>query len=307
VPSLGSSEKADRILRYLAEIGAGECSITDAVIAAERDPDLQQVLVGLLILHEDLAFERRRSERAEAEREALLEERQRAIVARDHFLAAASHELKTPLATLLLQTERLTRALKRMGEEKLEALVAGVDVLKRQTGRIDAVVNEMLDVSRITMGHFALRPTELDLSKLARDTIRESELESLGPHAETVLVADHPVMGSWDKSRVAQVLSILLSNAHKYGNGRPVEVRVAAAGENALLEVEDHGIGISDDDQRRIFAPFSRAASVDHYGGLGLGLWICQQIVAASGGTIRVRSTLGEGSTFSIELPRWRG
>jgi signal transduction histidine kinase len=303
VTSPDSPEKVDRILRHLAEIGAGECSITDATIAKERDPELRQVLVGLLILHEDLEYERRRSERAEAEREVLLDERQRAIVARDHFLAAASHELKTPLTTLLLQTELFNSALRRMGGANLEGLEARLTVLKRQTVRIDAVVNEMLDVSRITMGHLALRPTELDLSKLARDTIRQLELDSVGPRVETVLAAAQPVVGSWDESRVAQVLSILLSNAYKYGNGRPVEVRVAPAGENALLEVEDHGIGISLDDQRRIFAPFSRAASVDHYGGLGLGLWICQQIVAASGGTIRVRSALGEGSTFSIELP----
>jgi signal transduction histidine kinase len=296
----------DRILKHLAEIGAGECSITDDGIARERDPDLQQLLVGLLILHEDLEFERRRSARAEAEREVLLEERQRAIVARDHFLAAASHELKTPLATLLLQAELVSRELKRIGEARLETLVSGLAVLKRQTLRIDAVVNEMLDVSRITMGHLALRPTEVELSQLARDTILECELDSVGPHVETALVADQPVVGSWDKNRIAQVLTILLSNAYKYGNGRPIEVRVSAAGENALLEVQDHGIGISVEDQGRIFAPFSRAASVDHYGGLGLGLWICQQIVDASGGTIRVRSTLGEGSTFSIELPRRR-
>ena len=114
----GGSNPTDRILMHLAEIGAGRCTITDDAIVGEPDPDMSQVLLGLLVLHEDLTYTSQQRSEAEArlravadERERLLEDRHRAIAARDQFLAVAAHELRTPLATLALLVDHLIATL----------------------------------------------------------------------------------------------------------------------------------------------------------------------------------------------------
>ena len=110
--------------------------------------------------------------------------------------------------------------------------------------------------------------------------------------------------GKWDRLRLDQIVTNLLSNAMKYGSGEPIEVAMTGTPEAVRLEVRDHGIGIAPEHQSRIFDRFERAVSGRHYGGLGLGLWIVRQILDALGGSIRVRSAPGEGSTFTVELPR---
>ncbi|AEI63796.1 sensor histidine kinase [Corallococcus macrosporus] len=117
------------------------------------------------------------------------------------------------------------------------------------------------------------------------------------------LVLDEPVSGQWDRLRLEQVLVNLLSNAAKYGAGRPVTVEVGAVGPVARLSVRDEGIGVSPDEQERIFEQFERSASVQHFKGLGLGLWITKRIIEAHGGSIRLTSEPGKGSTFTVELP----
>ena len=117
------------------------------------------------------------------------------------------------------------------------------------------------------------------------------------------LDAGDSIIGVWDASRLDQVLCNLLSNAIKYGDGKPIEVSAWSADGWAHVSVKDRGIGISKGDQERIFAPYSRAVSSHHISGLGLGLWIAQQIVRSSGGNIRVESKLGSGSRFTIDLP----
>jgi signal transduction histidine kinase len=120
---------------------------------------------------------------------------------------------------------------------------------------------------------------------------------------EVRLAADVPVVGQWDRLRLEQVLVNLLSNAAKYGAGHPVTVTVEAVGACGRLSVADGGIGIAPEDHERIFERFERTASAQHFTGLGLGLWITRRIVEALGGTIRVKSAQGQGSTFTLELP----
>ncbi len=112
------------------------------------------------------------------------------------------------------------------------------------------------------------------------------------------------VWGEWDAARLRQALSHLLSNAAKYGRGRPVEIQVGFDKNAARLSVRDQGIGIDPEQQGKIFERFERAVSPRHYGGFGLGLWVARRAVHALGGTIRVDSRRGDGSTFTIELPR---
>ena len=165
--SSGSSHPTDRILMHLAEIGAGRCSITDETIVAEPDPDMSQVLVGLLVLYEDLTYASRLRTEAETElrraleeRERLLEDRRQAVAARDRFLAVAAHELRTPLTTLVLLVDHLNASPSAdlTGDAKTEIVPRQqLAMLKRQVDRLRTLVAEMLDVSRITRATFTSR------------------------------------------------------------------------------------------------------------------------------------------------------
>jgi signal transduction histidine kinase len=143
----------------------------------------------------------------------------------------------------------------------------------------------------------------VDLGEVLQDVLGQYKEELDRAGCSLHLRTDAGVIGRWDRLRVDQVVSNLLSNAIKYGPGRPVEVDLQRLGKSARLVVRDHGIGISAQDQERIFQRFERAVSIQHYGGFGLGLWISRQLVDNLGGSIAVHSEPGLGSTFVVELP----
>jgi PAS domain S-box-containing protein len=244
------------------------------------------------------------TEHVEARRqvEALAAELRQSVRARDEFLSIASHELKTPLTPILLQAQLLRRHA-RQGRADPAELEERLDTMERNIERMTELLNQLLDVSRITADRLGLSTAEVDLAALTLDAIDRLR-EPLDASGSTLAVdASSPVTGNWDRLRLAQVITNLVSNAIKYGNGQPLAVRVERAGGVARLTVEDHGIGIAPADQARIFERFERAVSVRHYGGFGLGLWIARQFVEAMGGIIRVESELGRGSRFTVELP----
>ena len=308
------SNPTDRILMYLAEIGAGRCTITDDTVVAEPDLDMQQVMLGLLVLHEDLTYASQQRAEAEAmlrgvaeERERLLEDRKQAVRARDQFLAIAAHELRTPLATLALLVDHLVATLGPESPNPPGAASAHgqqLGLLKRQVDRLTALVVQMLDVSRITGGGLQLTPVPIDLRDVVRDVVDRFEPEISRRNVSVTVDAPVPVPGAWDAGRVEQVVTNLLSNALKYGEGRPIEITVHGEPARALLVVRDHGVGIPEDEQNKVFGPFARATTARYHPGLGLGLWIVQQIVQASAGRITLDSRVEEGSTFTVELPR---
>jgi anti-sigma regulatory factor (Ser/Thr protein kinase) len=189
------------------------------------------------------------------------------------------------------------------GRER-DQTVAGLAAAERQTRRIAKLVASLLDVSRITAGRLDLEVEEVDLATVVQEVLsrHEEELQAAGC-ALTVRCAG-PAVGTWDRLRLDQVVTNLVSNAVKYGAGRPVEVLVRADDHTATLMVRDHGIGIPPEHQKRIFDRFERVVSGRHYGGFGLGLWIVRQIVEAFGGSIDVASQPGEGSTFTVQFPR---
>jgi PAS domain S-box-containing protein len=240
--------------------------------------------------------------RAEAENAQLFQQAQDAVRARDEFLAIASHELRTPLSALMLQQAGLHKI-----APDLPAKVAvKIEKAVKSTSRLSKLIDDLLDVSRITTGRLQLNPERVDMNDLLREVIDRFSEQALRAGSVIALNAEPQaeIIGTWDRMRIDQVLANLLSNAIKYGRGKPIEVSLAAAAEHVRLSVRDQGIGISADDIARIFGRFERAVPAGHYGGLGLGLYITRQIVEAHRGEIRVQSTPTAGSTFTVDLPR---
>jgi signal transduction histidine kinase len=245
---------------------------------------------------------------AEVERERLLAELREAVQARDTFLAIAAHELRTPLTSLQLTVQSLERANQRgtLATKPVEALASSVDVIGRQVSRLGALVQNLLDVARITGDCLTLSRETVDLAEIAADVVAQSAILGQRSNAEVLLDA-RPAVGTWDRFRIETVVGNLISNAVKFGDGKPVQISVSSDERMAHLTVADHGSGISLENQARIFGKFERAVPDRHYGGFGLGLWIARQIVEAHGGTIRVASEAGRGSSFFVDLPLREG
>ena len=289
---------AERVLRHIAEIGKGECTITDASIAAEGDTNAQEILAGLLMLHEDLQYSQQRHS-------ALLDELRGAIRVRDDFLSVASHELRTPITTLGLQIDGLFRMMQQQVPQTLqETLSRRLEVTRRQIDRLAGLVGALIDVSRITSGRLQLSKQLADLVEVIRLVLERFGDDALRGGSSLRFERQGPVWGNFDVSRVDQVFTNLLSNAIRYGRGMPIVVGAVGTGENARFWVEDRGIGIPPEHLNRIFQQYERAAPSTSYAGLGLGLWISRQLVEAMGGTISVRSQVDAGSMFTVEIPR---
>jgi len=228
-----------------------------------------------------------------------------AVRVRDEFLSVASHELKTPLAALDLQIHAIRERLRLSSSETLSRadLEPKLASLKRQSARLNSLVDTLLDVTRITTGRMILIREQVDLVEVAKDVVNRSQevIEQSGSAVE--LSSTGPVSGFWDRLRIETVVANLLSNAVKYGEGKPVDIALAQASGVARIRVTDRGIGIPRDRQRRIFERFERGVEEQHYGGFGIGLWVVQQVVEAHGGTVELVSREGEGATFVVELP----
>jgi signal transduction histidine kinase len=282
---------------------------TTAGLEAGADDFLVKPFSGReLIVRVQACLELAVSRRRRAQQEETLATLQRTLKARDEFLSAASHELRTPITTLSLQTDGLlaipgagANGGRRSGDDRM---LRRLKAIRRQVVRLNQLVDQLLDVSRLIEGRLELRPEEVDLQALvieAIDLMRESATQAGSP----VLLRLRPeVVGHWDRIRIGQVITNLLSNAIKFGCGRPIEVELDADDMCARVQIRDAGEGILPHERERIFQRFERATSVQRYPGLGLGLWICKQIVDASHGTISVQSEPGHGSTFRVELPR---
>ncbi len=222
-----------------------------------------------------------------------------AVQTRDDFLAIAGHELKTPLAALIMQLQSVQRALERNPSKVPER----VERATKSGFRLERLINQLLDVSRIRAGRLRLEAESVRLDELVKDVVARFVEASAKPEPPISVRCDEAVEGHWDRFRIDQVVDNLVGNAVKYGQGKPIEVDLRVQDGMALLRVVDHGIGIRPEHQKKIFQRFERATGTRDFGGLGLGLWISSQIVEASGGAIEVESAAGSGSTFTVRLP----
>lgn len=251
---------------------------------------------GTVALAEEVA----RRAAVAVEHAELYQEARAAIRQRDEFLSMASHELRTPVTSLLLTVQGLARGDKAASPEAVRRVCG---LIERQARRLTQLIEEMLCVGRLHVGRLGLRLTDVDLVQVVRDVV-----ESLGPllvraRCPVDLRAPLPVIGRWDPEKLAHVITNLLSNALKFGEGALIEVTVQAAGPSALLTVTDHGVGIAPDTLPHVFEKFERGVSARNYGGLGVGLFIVQEVVHALGGAVRVESVPGDHTTFTVELP----
>lgn len=295
---LASDQKAvEQVARF------GTCDIIEKEYI-RKDGSRVAVLVGGTALpgtsNGGIAFVLDISELKKTRREL-----EQAVKVRDEFLSIASHELKTPLTSMRLQVQMRARKLAQQEPQSFTA-----DKLKqmfefdlRQIERVSRLVDDMLDISRISAGKLTLQKEKFDLCELVHEVAQRlsPQFEKLG--IALTISGKGPVSGCWDKFRLEQVIVNLLTNAEKYGAGKPITVTVGRRGDVAFLAVEDQGIGIATNDQARIFERFERAVSSKTTSGLGLGLFIVKEIVNAHRGSVRLKSELGSGATFAIELP----
>jgi len=238
--------------------------------------------------------------------EAIVEERTRelreASQAKDVFLSIASHELKTPLTTI----KALAQMTRRRLEQSRSPDASYLERMERAIWRMEMLVNDLVDVSRIQAGKLTLRMERADLAALARQVVHEQA--ALSERTVVVDIPDAPIAIEMDTERIWQVLTNLLTNALKYSpKETPVDVTLSGNGEETVIRVRDQGDGIPPHELEHIFERFYRGQDARIWNGsavgLGLGLFISRELVERHGGRIWVESAVGEGSAFYVALP----
>lgn len=250
---------------------------------------------------QELAASQARQAREQAAREAAEE----AVSIRDDFLSIASHELRGPVTALQFAVQSILRLARKgsLSEQPPHVVLDAVETAERQVRRLAVLIEMLLDVSRIHAGRLRIARTSVDLAQVARDVVRHVREDARRAGSAVNLHAPNPVVGHWDPARLEQLLTNLVDNAIKYGAGKPVDIDVALTGVTARVTVSDQGIGIPAERQPLIFDRFVRVSSAEHFGGLGLGLFIVKRILDALGGTIRVESASQKGTKFTVDLP----
>jgi signal transduction histidine kinase len=230
---------------------------------------------------------------------------QRAVSMRDDFMSMVSHELRNPLNSVYLQTQLRRRMLSGSKQPDPDAMLKMVERDERQIRSMVRLLDDMLDVSRARTGRLAMSPAPFDLAGATRGVVDAiEELAANAGVAITLAAPDTlPLVG--DEFRIEQVITNLLTNALRYGQGKPVAVTVGVREQDpeAFVSVRDQGMGVSPADQERIFEQFERTDSASEVPGLGLGLFIARQIAQAHQGRLEVRSAVGEGAEFVLSLP----
>lgn len=235
----------------------------------------------------------------------LYDKAREAIKIRDEFLSISSHELKTPLTPLKIHLQSISKQIDKglLQEESLTIFRKSIAMAEKQVNRITVLVDDLLDVTRITSGKLTLNVEEVDVVETIKEVAERYTLQSQKANTELILDLSQNLIAKIDRIRFEQVLINLLTNAIKYAPGKPITISLTTLGNDLILKVSDQGEGILPEDQKKVFDRFERANSHAAQGGLGLGLYIVKQIINAHGGRIEVESVQNVGTTFTVELP----
>jgi signal transduction histidine kinase len=233
----------------------------------------------------------------------LVAELMQAVQARDAFIAIAAHELRNPMTPMLGYVEHILSIVRRSESECPEAIIVALERLAIQIAEYIKRATTLLDISRITAGKLRAELSVVDLSAMLLQAVHRHRAGAERSGCRLQPRIEGEVSGLLDALAVEQIADNLLSNAVKYGAGEPIEVSLVRHGIEARLTVRDYGIGISDEDQARIFGAFERAVTQREEGGFGIGLWVVRHLVDAMHGEIFVTSRPSEGSTFTVTLP----
>ncbi|QEM12455.1 PAS domain-containing protein [Mucilaginibacter rubeus] len=219
---------------------------------------------------------------------------------KDDFLSIASHELKTPLTTIKGYVQIINRLIKNYDDEKLRESVGKTSLY---VDRLNNLIGELLDVSRIQSGMIELHKAPFDFDHMIQETV--GSIQQGSRNHEIVLTGQTGVQFNGDESHITQVVTNLLSNAIKYSpDHKEIGVHLSVLSGFIKVAVTDHGVGIAKDEQAKVFDRFYRVRDVQQkFPGMGIGLYICASIVNNHNGTLWVESEPGKGSTFSFTLP----
>jgi PAS domain S-box-containing protein len=294
---LGRIRRGERVDHYETTRIAKDGRRIDVSLSVSPVKDSQGRIIGAAKIARDISARRE----AEAERESLLRDAQQGVRLRDVFLSVAGHELRTPLHALRLQLYNLQRSLTTPAQQALASKT------QKEIDRLSELTDRLLDVARMAAGGFTLDPKPMDLAEITRAVAARMNEEAARAGSPIVVDAPASVEGAWDSAALDQVLTNLVSNAIKFGGGRPIRVTVEQERGIARVRVRDQGPGVAPEDRERVFERFERGFSDSSYGGLGLGLWIAKQIVTAHGGRIRVEGPDAGGAEFIVELPTTAG
>jgi signal transduction histidine kinase len=244
-------------------------------------------------------------EKSQRQLHATQAELERALKMRDDFISLVAHELRTPLNTLHIESQVRLLQLQRgdlsvFNEERLHSMV------ERDTRQINSMVrliNDMVDVSRVNTGNLSIRVEKINLSQLVRRVVGDftQQAQTVGSCFNLNIAAD--VFGSWDDFRVEQIIVNLITNALRYGGGKPITISLLVAVDTVEIHVQDEGGGIPLNEQQRIFEKFERLGNNEVREGLGMGLYIARQLAEAHSGSLTVSSKMGKGSCFILRLP----
>jgi PAS domain S-box-containing protein len=243
------------------------------------------------------------SERKDSELKlkAALEESKSAAIIKSRFLDTAAHELRTPVSAFSLLLQLTQKKLEQGTPVEMPILLR----MRKQVDRISELVVELMDVSRLERGVLNLKLIKTDIVSMIANCLDDFRLRA-PKRTLHFIKPDQPIEITIDALRINQVISNLIDNALKYSfEDSPIEVSINTTSAFLIVSVKDQGHGITEEKQKDLFAPFSRGSDelTDKSGGLGLGLFISREIITLHGGTIGVKSTIGEGSTFYFELP----
>jgi signal transduction histidine kinase len=287
--------------RVVAPILSGAATI-GAISVVRREPgafrDGEIELLGLLGRLVGSAIQNIRA--YEAER-TTVEELRRLSALRADFVSLVSHELRSPMASVIGSARTLEQRWRELSPEQRESFLA---LIAHETSRLAELIGDVLDTSRIESGTFSYSFEDVDLARLVRDSAAAAEHGQDEVTVEAVVREPLPAVRG-DRDRLRQVLVNLIDNAVKYSPpGDRVSVKAEQSDSRVVIEVRDRGPGISPEHQRLIFEKFGRANVAEHAKpGTGLGLFIARSIAEAHGGALEVRSAPGRGTTFRLSLP----